>query len=99
MPNNHRSLGAGHTKYLLFHNRYFKSQPSVVINTHMTNNTTDLEKIVKEQAKQIESLKKAVSGLQQQLTIMSKKLNRTYETGRKSANDINNITGILRRNG
>jgi len=62
-------------------------------------NIVDLEKTIKEQAKQIESLKKAVAGLQQQLTIMSKKVNRTYESARKNTNDINNITGILRRNG
>ena len=65
----------------------------------MTTDTTKLEKTIKEQAKQIESLKKAVAGLQQQLLTLSKKINRTYETGRKNANEINNITGILRRNG
>ena len=64
----------------------------------MTTDTAKLEKTIKEQAKQIESLKKAVAGLQQQFSLLSKKINRTYETGRKSANEINNIAEMLRRN-
>lgn len=60
-------------------------------------NTEKLEKHIKEQAKQIENLRKAIVGLQSKLLLVSKKTDRTYQTGRKNANDINNITGILRR--
>jgi cell division septum initiation protein DivIVA len=58
-----------------------------------------LKKTVKEQQKQIDSLKKAIAGLQQTLMVVSKKVNRTYETGRRNANDINNVTRMIRRNG
>lgn len=62
------------------------------------NDISKLEKIVKEQAKQLDSLKKAISALQRQLIMVSKKTNRTYENGRRNANDINNINNILRKN-
>lgn len=65
----------------------------------METNIEKLEKLVKEQAKQIESLKKAIVGMQKRLVQVSQKTDRSYQTGRKNANDINNITGILRRNG
>ena len=65
----------------------------------MTTDTTKLEKIIKEQTKQIDSLKKAVAGLQRQLLTLSKKTNRAYENSRKNANDINNITRTIGRNG
>ncbi len=64
----------------------------------MTTNIAHLEKLIKEQAKQIDSLKKAIAGLQQRVIGVSKKTDRTYQTGRKNANDINNITSMLRRN-
>ncbi len=64
-----------------------------------TNNIANLEKLIKEQAKQIDSLKKAIAGLQQRVIGVSKKTDRAYQTGRKNANDINNITSMLRRNG
>jgi len=65
----------------------------------MNTDIGKLEKLVKEQAKQIESLKRVVSGLQRQMVTLSKKTNRTYESARKNAGDINTLTGILRRNG
>ena len=70
-----------------------------IINRIMTTDTTKLEKIIKEQTKQIDSLKKAVAGLQRQLLTLSKKTNRAYENSRKNANDINNITRTIGRNG
>lgn len=86
-------------EYLLFCDSHYKSQHINLINTTMTTDTQKLEKIIKEQSKQIESLKKALSGIQRQMTLIGKKTDRTYESSRKNANDINNITGILRRNG
>lgn len=65
----------------------------------MNNDITKLEKVIKDQAKQIDSLKRAIVELQRQMNVLSKKTNRTYENGRKNANDINTLTGILRRNG
>ena len=65
----------------------------------MTTDNTKFEKIIKEQANQIDSLKKAFVAMQRQMHVMSQKINRTYETGRKSANDINTLTGIIRKNG
>ena len=65
----------------------------------MAKKPVNLEKIVEEQAKQIDSLKKAVAALQQQLNLLSKKTNRAYENSRKNANDINTITRTIRRNG
>lgn len=64
----------------------------------MDTYTERLEKHIKEQAKQIDSLKKGMSGLQNVLIKISKKVDRTYQTARKSANDINNIKDTLRRN-
>jgi len=57
-----------------------------------------LEKLVKEQAKQIDSLKKAMSGLQRYAQIMSKKIDRTYHSGRKSTGDIMKLNAILGKN-
>jgi len=54
-----------------------------------------LKKTVKEQNTQIESMKKAISVLQQQLIAVSKKLNRTYESGRRNTNDINTVSRTL----
>ena len=71
----------------------------MVINRNMTTDNIKLEKIIKEQANQIDSLKKAFVAMQRQMHSMSQKLNRTYETSRKSANDINTLTGIIRKNG
>lgn len=71
----------------------------MVINTNMITETAKLEKQLKEQAKQIHSLKKVVSSLQQTIMVLSKKTNRTYETGRKNSNDINSLNRILRNNG
>ncbi len=65
----------------------------------MKTDIEKLERIIKEQAKQIESLKKAVSSIQNRLVKVSQKTDRTYQTGRKNTNEINNIAGILRRNG
>lgn len=61
----------------------------------MNINIVKLEKIIKEQAKQIDSLKKAMLNLQNRLIQMSKKVNRTYQSARKNTNDINNIKGVL----
>jgi len=69
-----------------------------VINTNMTTDMKKLEKIIEEQNKQINSLKKAIAGLQQRIIAVAKKTDRAYHSGRKNANDINNITGILKRN-
>jgi len=57
-----------------------------------------LEKMVKEQAKQIDSMRKAMSILQSRMIMASKKIDRTYHTGRKNVNDINNLAGILKQN-
>ena len=65
----------------------------------MNNDTANLEKTIKEQAKQIASLKKAVVDMNRQLMALTKKTNRTYENARKNTIDINTLTGILRRNG
>lgn len=59
----------------------------------------DTEKLIKEQANQIESLKKAIILLQRQLMLVSKKTDRTYHTGKKNANDINSIQRTLRSSG
>jgi len=55
-----------------------------------------LEKLIKTQDEQIKSLKKAMSGLQIQINLLSKKTDRTYHQGKKNANDINNVSNILR---
>jgi len=62
------------------------------------NDISKLEKIVKEQAKQLDSLKKAINGLQRQLILVGKKTNRAYENGRRNTNDINSINNMLRKN-
>lgn len=69
-----------------------------VINKHMTTDIQKLEKLIKEQAKQIDSLKKGMSGLQRATQIMAKKLERTYHTSRKNAGDIMKISGVLGKN-
>ena len=61
------------------------------------NDTTKLEKQLKEQAHQITSLKQVVTMLQRQLTLLSKKTNRAYETSRKNANNINTLEQTLRK--
>lgn len=58
-----------------------------------------LEKLVKEQSKQIESMKKAMSVLQNRLIVVTKKAERTYHTGQKNTNNINSINHILQRKG
>ena len=63
----------------------------------MKNEKHHLEKIIKEQEKQINSLKKAVAILEQRLSVVMKKASRAYEQSRKNSNDINNITTKLRR--
>ena len=62
------------------------------------NDISKLEKIVKEQAKQLDSLKKAINGLQRQLILVGKKTNSAYENGRRNTNDINSINNMLRKN-
>jgi len=57
-----------------------------------------LEKMIKEQAKQLDSMRKAMSILQSRMIMISKKTDRTYQTGRKNVNDINNLAGILKQN-
>ena len=69
-----------------------------VINKHMTTDIQKLEKLIKEQNKQIESLKKGISGLQAQVQLMSKKINRTYHSGKSNTNYITKILGILGKN-
>lgn len=62
-------------------------------------NTIELEKTIKDQVKQIDSLKKAIVGMQRQMMMMSKKIDRTYENARKNTNTINTLTGIVGRMG
>jgi len=62
------------------------------------NDISKLEKIIKEQAKQLDSLKRAINGLQRQLILVGKKTNRAYESARRNTNDINSINNILRKN-
>lgn len=70
----------------------------LVINTNMNIDIVKLEKLLKDQAKQIDSLKKAVSVMARQLNAVSLKTNRAYESGRKNTNSINSLTDTLRRN-
>ena len=65
----------------------------------MITDIEKLEKIVKEQAKQIEQLKKVTAGLQKKLMQTAQKTERAYQTGRKNSLDINNINEMMRRNG
>lgn len=61
----------------------------------MMTDIQKLEKLVKEQNIQIDSLKKAMSGLMARLQIMDKKLNRTYQSGRKATMDLQKVTTML----
>jgi len=57
-----------------------------------------LMKLIEEQQKQIDSMKKAISVLQNRLIKVTQKTERSYHTGRKNTNDINNINNTLQRN-
>jgi len=69
-----------------------------MINRSMNKDTLQFEKIIKDQYKQIDSLKKAILALQNKVILLSQKTNRTYQNSRKNTNDINNIKGILNKN-
>jgi len=58
-----------------------------------------LEKTIKEQEKQIDSLRKAMSGMMQKMMMMDKKLNRTYQSSRKNTMDIMKVSSKLTKNG
>lgn len=62
------------------------------------NDISKLEKTVKEQAKQLDSLRKAINALQRRLIMVGKKTNRAYESARRNTNDINSINNIMRKN-
>lgn len=64
----------------------------------MNTNIDKLEKIVKEQAKQIVALKKAITVLSIQLKKVSTKTERSYITGKKNTSEINSITTMIRGN-
>ncbi len=57
-----------------------------------------LERLVKEQAKQIDSMKKAMSVLQNRLMAVTKKTERAYHSGIKNTNSINSINNTLHKN-
>jgi len=57
-----------------------------------------LEKVVKEQAEQIKSMKKAMTVIQRRLIQVSKQSERTYHSCRKNSNDINSIARVVHKN-
>lgn len=63
----------------------------------MTKNINQLEKIIKEQAAQIISLKKAMNGLQRQLQLVARKAESVYHTSKRNTMDIDDINKTLRR--
>ena len=90
------ALGTWTDEPIFFCNR--RHQPWIYngINRSM-DKIAKLERIVNEQEKQIESLRRAIVALQQQLVAVSKKTNRAYESSRRNTNDINTVNRIIRR--
>ncbi len=62
------------------------------------NDIQKLEKLVKEQGKQIVILKRVITQLQGRIIMVSKKTDRSYYTGKKNAGDINKLADILKQN-
>lgn len=58
----------------------------------------NLEKIVEDQAKMIDDLRKVVATLHRQLVAVSKKTDRAYENCRRNTNDISTINRNIRSN-